>query len=114
MRPYFNFQGRLTRRAFWLGSAVVWGGFVALFVLLEAGLGRPSTLLLYPPFFWSLFALMTRRLHDRGRSGGFLVLLLVPLLGPLWIGIELTLLRGSRGDNRYGPDPLAAGHLTVA
>ena len=115
MRLPFGFQGRLPRRGFWLGSAAVGATFVALFVLMETGLGRPSTLLLYPPFFWAASALATRRLHDRGRSPGFLLLLLIPLLGPLWVAVELWLLGGSRGENRYGPDPRgAAGYLTVA
>jgi uncharacterized membrane protein YhaH (DUF805 family) len=58
--------------------------------------------------FWPWFAVMAKRLHDRGKSAWFLLILLIPIVGPIWLFIEVALLRGQRGDNRYGPDPLAA------
>ena len=105
LRLIFSGQGRVRRSTFWLAMSGLWAAFVLSFVLLEASLGRPSTLLLYPPFFWALGALLRKRLHDRDKSPAWLLLLLLPLLGPLWIAFELGLLRGSRGDNRYGPYP---------
>ena len=57
---------------------------------------------------WPWFAVMAKRLHDRGKSAWFLLLLLIPIVGPIWLFIEIALLRGRQGDNRYGPDPLAA------
>jgi uncharacterized membrane protein YhaH (DUF805 family) len=30
----------------------------------------------------------------------------MPILGPLWLFIELGLLRGTVGPNKYGRDPL--------
>jgi uncharacterized membrane protein YhaH (DUF805 family) len=32
---------------------------------------------------------------------------LIPVLGTLWVLIECGFLRGTRGGNRFGPDPLA-------
>lgn len=49
---------------------------------------------------------MTRRWHDRGRSGWWNLLLLLPFIGWLWLFISLCCRDGSRGPNRYGPDPL--------
>ncbi len=108
MARLFSFDGRLRRAAFWWTSLAVWSVFALCFALLEALVNAASTLLLYPPLFWLLGALLVRRLHDRGRSGRVLLALLVPLAGPLWIGVETALLRGQAGDNRYGRDPLAA------
>lgn len=98
-------EGRMRRRAFWAGALGASAAFTVLFVAVAAVAGRPTTLVLYPPFFWAAYVLMARRLHDRGRSPLWLLLLAVPVLGPLWTAIDLFLLRGTRGENRYGPDP---------
>jgi uncharacterized membrane protein YhaH (DUF805 family) len=100
-------RGRLTRLPFVLASLALVALFVVLYQGLDATLGRTSTWLLYPPLFWAAFVLGSRRCHDRGRSALFLLWLLLPILGPLWVGIELVLLRGSDGTNRFGTDALA-------
>ena len=48
-----------------------------------------------------------RRLHDRDRSGWWLLISLVPILG--WIVLLVWYVQpGTPGPNRFGPDPLAA------
>ena len=47
-----------------------------------------------------------KRWHDRDKSGWMVLILLIPLLGWLWSLIELGFLRGTEGENRFGPDPL--------
>ena len=115
LQQLFSFQGRMPRAAFWITLLALSGGFVVLFVFLETTLGRPSTLILYPLFFWIAAALSVKRLRDRGRSPAWLLLLLIPILGPLWLFIELMLRRGTPGENQYGPDPLehSIDYLTV-
>jgi len=54
------------------------------------------------------FAIGCKRCHDRGRSGWFQLIVLIPLVGQIWLFIELGLLKGDEGENIYGPDPLAA------
>ena len=49
-----------------------------------------------------------KRYHDRDRSGWWLLLILIPLLGPLWLIVVLGFLKGTEGENRFGPDPLQA------
>jgi uncharacterized membrane protein YhaH (DUF805 family) len=51
---------------------------------------------------WINLALMARRLHDRGRSAWFLSALVVPVIGALWLFVELYLLRGTPGSNCFG------------
>jgi uncharacterized membrane protein YhaH (DUF805 family) len=78
-------------------------------------------------FVWLFAATAIKRLHDRGRSGWWFALffvapvLLAKLSRPdnalpygalclgfsLWCFIELFWLRGTKGPNRFGPDPLA-------
>jgi uncharacterized membrane protein YhaH (DUF805 family) len=45
-----------------------------------------------------------KRLHDRNRSGWFLWLYFVPIVGVIVL-LEIGFLRGTRGPNRFGPDP---------
>jgi hypothetical protein len=52
-------------------------------------------------------ALYAKRWHDRGKSGWWTLIILIPLVGPIWLLIELGALEGTRGPNNYGPDPLA-------
>ena len=49
---------------------------------------------------------MYKRFHDRGLPGAFVFLVLIPIVNILPL-IELYLLKGMSGDNKYGPDPLA-------
>jgi uncharacterized membrane protein YhaH (DUF805 family) len=113
---FLSFRGRIPRSTFcWAGLAT---GFVflILFVFLETMLGRATTWMLYPPFFWAMAALLTKRLHDRAKSPAWLLILLIPILGAVWLGIDLALRRGTPGENQYGQDPLdfGADYLTVA
>ena len=87
--------------------------------------------------YFCFFALVAKRLHDRNRSAWWLlILIIVPLLDSvvfklwsskpvdgvnatqiiwavarsviaIWFVIELALLKGTDGPNRFGPDPLA-------
>jgi uncharacterized membrane protein YhaH (DUF805 family) len=102
----FSFKSRLARAPFWCACLGLWAAFAILFVFLEDSLGRPSTWILYPPFFWILAALLVKRLHDRGRGAASLLWLLLPVLGPLWLFINLGFRKGIDGDNQFGPDPL--------
>src|SRR4029077_20551354 len=83
--------------------------FVVLLTFLEATFGRASSLLLYPPLAWAAGALVAKRLHDRGRSAAWMLAALVPLLGPLWLAVELGLRSGTPGENQHGADPREAG-----
>jgi uncharacterized membrane protein YhaH (DUF805 family) len=56
---------------------------------------------------WPSFAAVVKRLHDRGKSGWFILVGLIPLIGQIWLLLEVGFLPGQRGDNRYGADPLA-------
>src|SRR5262245_11542873 len=113
-RLLFSFQGRLSRPTFWWTSLLVGAVFVVLLMFLEGAFGRRSSLVLYLPLWWMLAALLAKRMRDRGRSPAWLLAALVPLLGPLWLLVELGLRKGTPGENQYGPDPREAGdYLTV-
>ena len=105
----FTFKGRASRLKFWLIVPVAWLSFIVLRVLLETLFDRVS----YPilllsvfgplvPIAWIHWATIVQRLHDRNKSGYWVWLLFIPLLGPLWALIELGCLPGTSRPNRYG------------
>ena len=49
-------------------------------------------------------AVSVQRLHDVGKSGWFLFIVLIPIVGPIWLLI-LTCMDSQPGDNKYGPNP---------
>ena len=113
---WFTWRGRLRRRSFWWMSLLAGTVFVLLFLAIERLFGRGATLVLYPPLFATLASQSVRRLHDQARGGGWLLALLVPVLGPLLLAFLLPFKRGTAGENQYGEDPRLAGrdYLKVA
>ncbi len=119
----FGVRGRLTRASFWLvalGIVVVelllfaaLGGEAAMSGDLQAALAAMgpvagAVLLVFGLLAtWVSLSVAIKRFHDRDKSGWWLLILLVPVVGGLWYLIECGFLRGTEGSNRYGKDPLA-------
>ncbi len=94
-----------------IGRADWWKGFVGLLVLqfISWLLFGDDGLLAFVASVLLLLAglaLHLKRLHDRGKSWPWLLLLLVPVVGLIWVIIDLGLLEGEADPNRYGPPPL--------
>ena len=64
---------------------------------------------------WWLFTLVPniavaiRRMHDQDKSGWMILLGFIPFVGGI-ILLVFMLLDGTRGPNRFGPDPKGPGH----
>jgi FAD/FMN-containing dehydrogenase/uncharacterized membrane protein YhaH (DUF805 family) len=102
---FFSIRGRISRGDFWYAILVVISGFVVRSVALDFA---PVRFLEWPvsiPLYWAFMALAIKRYHDIGRSGLWLLLLLIPLVGPLWVLWSLGFRKGSRAENRYGALP---------
>jgi len=56
---------------------------------------------------WIGLAVYVKRCHDRGKSGWWLLLMLIPFVGIIWWLVDLGILEGQQGANKYGPDPRA-------
>lgn len=100
--------GRIARRTWWLwGVAMPLGMAFYLTVLLRvAGLSpRITEVAVNLMLIWPLVAVSVKRWHDRGKSGWWLLVTLVPLVGWLWALVENGLLRGDAGPNRFGKPP---------
>jgi Protein of unknown function (DUF805) len=58
-------------------------------------------------------AVSIRRLHDLDRTGWWILLALIPLIG--WIILLIWYIsKGTDGPNRFGPDPLATLAIPAA
>ncbi len=51
-----------------------------------------------------------RRLHDVGKSGWFLLIALIPLIGAIWL-LVLFCTDSQAGVNKYGPNPKDFGNV---
>ena len=121
LRHYAQFSGRARRAEYWMFALFNWlmsWGFYILLVMMGATGERTETLppaavglaLAYGLFIMAMLipslAVAVRRLHDTGRSGWWLLVGLIPGLGALVLFI-FFILEGTRGPNRFGPDPKA-------
>jgi len=138
----FSFEGRIGRGQFWLavaiwmGFAIVVYGLIGLFIYVF-DIRPPLTFsyvvaaIVYIPILVSAVVVGIKRLHDRNRSGWWLlVFYLAPLVVLLaanliaegiihtvlsvaslallaWAFVEIGCLRGTIAGNPYGPDPVA-------
>src|SRR5262249_49812879 len=101
----------VSRSDYWLRFVLP---FTVIFVLVGMTAPIPYFLIATMPLvlagFCMWLAVAAKRCHDRDRSAWFLLILLVPYLGQIWLLIELAFLRGTPGPNRFGSDPLAKAH----
>jgi uncharacterized membrane protein YhaH (DUF805 family) len=147
----FGFTGRINRGKYWLAALIymaAWTTFIACSLVWLGGLNIDNLLsfagaglmiwligfILFIAGTWSGLAVGIKRLHDRDKSGWWILLF---WLGPsvlgswpaatdigggfmlslaaaaiaIWAFVELGCLRGTPGPNRYGPDPLGSPAL---
>ena len=112
LTKYADFSGRARRSEYWwfvVFTAVVTTIASVIDALLGTQFGRTgllqglATLALLLPSL----AVGIRRLHDVGRSGWWVLLIIIPILGAL-ILILAFFVRDSQPANDYGPSPKAA------
>ncbi|WP_338642468.1 DUF805 domain-containing protein [Novosphingobium olei] len=128
-RRYADFSGRSRRKEYWMFVLLT---FIVAFVcgglMIAGGLqnevdgsGQPGGL------FWlgvgllavwgigsfiPSIAVQVRRFHDQNRSGWMVLLGFVPYVGGI-IVLVFMCLEGTRGANRFGPDPKDPGGVSI-
>lgn len=126
-RRYADFSGRSRRMEYWnfvlfnLVLSMVYGALLGIVLLLltladarEETMMTICYILLVPAILYELWAFIpglavtVRRLHDFDKSGWFILLGMIPLVGPIILLIWYAT-QGTPGPNRFGPDPLAEG-----
>ena len=111
LKKYATFEGRARRKEFWFFALF---NFLAILVLAlidgvfgtfseEAGIGLLSGIYVLAIFIPSI-AVTVRRLHDTDRSGWWILLSFLPLIGGLVL-LVFEVLDSTPGANKYGPNP---------
>ncbi|HEV2691979.1 MAG TPA: FAD-binding protein, partial [Verrucomicrobiae bacterium] len=95
-------RGRISRSIYYHASLLLWCSFYIFYEGLDYFLGTTSTWLIYPLFFWCLYVISAKRLHDVSKSGLWLLLALVPVIGQAYLAWLLLLKRGTPKRNRFG------------
>ncbi|PKQ00147.1 MAG: DUF805 domain-containing protein [Alphaproteobacteria bacterium HGW-Alphaproteobacteria-13] len=115
-KRYADFSGRSQRMEYWMFSLFMFLVIIALVIVAAVlgGLGdsggSPSMLFIIPFILFVLvsivpsIAVTVRRLHDQDKSGWFYLLSFIPYVGGIIIFV-LMCIDGTRGPNRFGPDP---------
>ena len=110
---YTNFSGRARRQEYWYFTLI--NALISIAITFADALMGTYNPALGAGFFGIIYGLAVfiptlavtfRRLHDTGRSGWWLLILIVPLLGAL-IMLVFLLLDSNSGPNRYGENPKA-------
>lgn len=111
MQNYAVFSGRARRKEFWMFTL-----FNAIFVFIAVILDNATGLNFYGESYGSIYliynlavliptiAVSVRRLHDIDKSGYFLFIGLIPLIGAVWLLI-LFAKDGEPNLNEYGVNP---------
>ena len=125
----FSFQGRISRKAFWLYvlASIVLGVVLNILAMPPQPVLDPSTTPelamaamsgyygAIPFWYWLVqlvlfvigIAILAKRWHDQDRSGWWSLLLLIPILGGLIVLIMCGFIAGTPGPNRFGEGPMA-------
>ena len=115
LKKYADFSGRAPRAEYWWFYLLIIVGYV-IATILDSMLGLGQTVGPYGVLM-CVFALAMlipsiaagiRRLHDTDRSGWWLLIGLVPLIGAIVL-IVFFVSQGTQGPNKYGDDPYAGG-----
>ena len=125
---YVNFKGRARRKEYWMFVLfnLIFGAIAAIIdnvigTTFTVALGHMSQKSFYGwiymvymlAIFLPGFAVFVRRLHDVGKSGWWIFIGLIPIIGGIWL-LVLLCTNGDASDNAYGPSPKAPPAAVVA
>ena len=111
LKKYAVFSGRARRKEYWLFYLLFLLVYI-FFAIIDAASGTLDsatgigalTGILFLAVLIPQLAVGVRRLHDTDRSGWWLLVGFIPLVGPIVL-IVFFCLDGSAGDNRFGENP---------
>jgi uncharacterized membrane protein YhaH (DUF805 family) len=119
---FLSSNGRLARTPFLVAAAILLGVAVLYEAIAGYTLHWLTGWVVYPALLFSGACVLSKRLHDRGRSGWWALLILVAFIAVwpqpehfldfmfclviAWAVVELGVMGGEQGANRYGPNPL--------
>ncbi len=111
-KVFFSFHGRINRTTFWAYSIPmiayqVFMNFADHDMVPFANNAFVSLIIALISLFliWPNLALGVKRMHDRDKSGWWLLIGLIPLIGAIWLLVSLGFMKGTEGSNKFGEDP---------
>ena len=114
LRKFADFSGRARRAEYWWFYLLVIVGYLVASIIdslmgLDGTVGPYGiiTLVFGLAMLLPSIAAGVRRLHDTDRSGWWMLIAFVPLVGVIVL-LVFFVLEGTQGENRFGPDPKAA------
>ncbi len=108
LQNYAVFSGRARRKEYWM--FVLFNMIVSIaLAVIEGVIGGPGIAVIIYSLAVMIpsIAVAVRRLHDTSRSGWWIFITLIPLIGSIVILIFLVL-DSAEGDNDYGANPKMA------
>ncbi|KDN79142.1 DUF805 domain-containing protein [Streptomyces olindensis] len=108
LKKYATFSGRARRQEYWMFTLISSLIYVVLMVIDISTLGTGVIAVIYElAVLLPSLAVAVRRLHDTERSGWWLLIALIPLVGAIILLVFLA--SDSKGEaNGYGPNPKLA------
>ena len=104
IKQYAVFDGRAGRPEYWWFFLINTIISVILDLVIPGATGQVLGAIYALAVLLPSIGVGIRRLHDTNRTGWWLLVSLIPLVGWIWI-IVLLALAGDDGPNRYGPPP---------
>ncbi|WP_299779730.1 DUF805 domain-containing protein [uncultured Formosa sp.] len=109
---YADFKGRARRQEYWMfvliNMIISWSLSLFDYVLGTSFFAIISGLYSLAVIIPGI-AVSVRRLHDVGKSGWYLLLSLIPIIGWIWLLI-LMVTDGESGPNNWGDNPKGLGN----
>lgn len=133
---FFSFKGRISRLNYWLYNILLFVLFIAIGIVAsvvipgtvapQEGMGtakqavhaapNPIGLILMLALIvvevWASLAIQVKRWHDLDKSGWWALTSLIPYVNFV-VFIILGFVKGTEGENRFGPDPLERDEAAV-
>ncbi|MGB8215285.1 MAG: DUF805 domain-containing protein [Anaerolineales bacterium] len=123
LKKYAVLSGRARRKEYWmfylfnLIIAIVIGVIVGIATSMDANNGTSLAPIFTVLSYLYSFAILlpslgvtVRRLHDIGKSGWWIFISLIPIIGDIWL-LVLLCTDSQPGTNQYGPNPKEDGQL---
>ena len=119
---FVSAEGRLSRNTFWVAAAILFTLLIVFEALTGATLRLVFGWIVYPVLIYGGVCVLSKRLHDRGKSGWYAAVIIAALVGLwpypdgafdflfllviIWGAVECGVLSGEQGANRFGENPL--------
>ncbi|HYF23089.1 MAG TPA: DUF805 domain-containing protein [Caulobacteraceae bacterium] len=126
---FFSASGRAARTPFLIAAVILIVAWAVYEAVVSGALHWMTGWIVYPVLLFCGACVLSKRLHDRGKTGWWaaLVLFAVVMVWPHpegvldfigllvigWAVVELALMPGEQGANRFGPNPMRPVQVQV-